>query len=167
MATVRSAALAVVRLRESGPEVLLGHMGGPLWTRRERSWSIPKGLYDDDEDPASAARRELAEETGYVWPDGRELTDLGDFRVTSGKIARVYLGVERAPAPWTEADFVSNTFELEWPPRSGRVQAYPEIDRVEFCRFDRARDVLVAGQVPVVDAIEAALSAERGLGYNS
>ncbi len=164
MATVMSAALAVVHEGETGPEVLVGHMGGPLWVRKVRSWSVPKGLYDDEEDPAVAARRELAEETGYLWPGDWPLVELGDFRVSGSKIVRAFLVLEPAGAtpPWTAADFTSNTFDLEWPPRSGRIQAYPEIDRAEFCTLERAREIVVAGQVPVIEAIQARL-ADPGL----
>lgn len=161
MATVMSAALAVIREGEAGPEVLIGHMGGPLWVRKERSWSVPKGLYEPGEDPAAAARRELVEETGYVWSPDWPLVELGDFRVSSTKIVRAFLGREPSgdvPAAWTVADFTSNTFDLEWPPRSGRIQAYPEIDRAEFCTLERAREIVVVGQVPVIDAIQAHLA---------
>lgn len=160
MVVARGAALAVVRRAPDAPRVLLGHLGGPLWTRKARSWSIPKGIIDDDDEPpAAAARRELLEETGYRWPEQRELTDLGEFRVTRAKLVRAFLGVEPAgAAAWTPADFTSNTFELEWPPRSGRRESFPEMDRAEFCPLERAREIVAAGQVPIIDAIARALA---------
>jgi predicted NUDIX family NTP pyrophosphohydrolase len=132
-------------------EVFIARMGGPFWARkREGAWSIPKGEFDPAaEDPLTAARREFAEELGVPAPAGTPV-DLGEFRYSSGKRIRVY--ALDAPAFELE-DLVSTTFELEWPPRSGRRQSFPEIDDARWADLDTARPLLVAGQRPVLDAV--------------
>ena len=132
-----------------GPEVLIVHPGGPLWTRRDAgAWSIPKGLVEDGEQPLDAARREFAEELGTPAPDG-DPQPLGEVRLRSGK--RV-LG-------WAlegdlDADaIVSTTFELQWPPRSGRMQRFPEVDRALWCDLATAREKLNPAQVAFVDRL--------------
>lgn len=137
-------------------EVLLGHMGGPFWARRdEGGWSIPKGLYDADrEDALAAARREFAEEIGVSAPSG-EVIDLGEHVQRSGKLVRAF--AVRAVGPLR---FVaSNTFPLEWPRGSGRIQEFPEIDRAEWFALPEARRKVVSGQVPILDALVARLTA--------
>lgn len=126
-------------------------MGGPLWAKKhEAAWSIPKGLVDDGEDELAAARREFAEEIGAAAPDD-EVVDLGDVRYGSGKTVRVF-AVE---APAFEVDEVrSNEFEMEWPPRSGRRQSFPEIDDARWATLDEARELLVKGQRPALDLLE-------------
>jgi predicted NUDIX family NTP pyrophosphohydrolase len=130
-------------------EVLLAHPGGPFWARRDDgAWSLPKGEVDEGEDPYAAARREFAEELGAMPPDGEPLP-LGEVRLKSRK---------RVVAWALEGDFepaqlVSNTFELEWPPRSGQVATYPEVDRAAWFDLDTARVKLNAGQVPLLDAL--------------
>ena len=149
-----SAGTLLYRLSEAGPEVLLVHMGGPLWARRDdRAWSIPKGEIEAGEDPAAVAAREFAEELGSPLPDGPEI-DLGQIRQSGGKIV---LAVARR-ADFDATGMVSNTFEMEWPPRSGRRQSFPEVDRAEWFDLDTARDKLVAGQVPLIDRLAQALS---------
>jgi predicted NUDIX family NTP pyrophosphohydrolase len=149
----RSAGLLLYRLRDGGPEVLIGHMGGPFWAKQdEGAWSIPKGEYDDAEEPLAAARREFEEELGSAPPDGEALA-LGEVRQSSGK---------RVTAWAIEGDFDaseihSNTFEMEWPPRSGRTEPFPEIDRAEWVDLPTARRKLVKGQVALVDELERAL----------
>jgi predicted NUDIX family NTP pyrophosphohydrolase len=142
------------RLRDGGPEVLLGHMGGPFWARKdEAAWSIFKGLYPEGEDPLGAARREFEEETGSPPPDGPALA-LGEVRQASGK---------RVVAWALEGDFDpaalrSNTFKVEWPPRSGREAEFPEIDRAEWFDLATARRKLVRAQAAFVDRLEQALA---------
>lgn len=140
----------------AGLELWIAHMGGPFWARKDaRAWSIPKGLLDGDEDPLSAALREFEEETGLTPPrpaDGSPYEDLGEFRQRSGKIVVAY-AVE-AP-DFDPQSISSNTFPLEWPPRSGRTIEVPEIDRAEWVPFELARERLVAGQVPLLDALLA------------
>jgi predicted NUDIX family NTP pyrophosphohydrolase len=149
----RSAGLLLYRLRGGGPEVLIGHMGGPFWAKKdEGAWSIPKGEYDDAEEPLAAARREFEEELGSPPPDGEALA-LGEVRQSSGK---------RVTAWAIEGDFDaseihSNTFEMEWPPRSGRTEPFPEIDRAEWVDLPAARRKLVKVQVALVDELERAL----------
>lgn len=133
--------------------MLLGHMGGPFWARKDDgAWSIPKGEHGPDEDPLAVARREFEEELGSPVPAG-DLVPLGQRRVTSGKVLAVWAAEGDLDAAATR----SNTFELEWPPRSGRVQEFPEIDRAAWFGLDDARTKLVAGQVPflglLVDAV--------------
>lgn len=148
----QSAGLLLLR-RTSGLEVLLGHMGGPFWARKdERAWSIPKGEFGPDEDAFAAARREFAEEFGSPAPDVDYL-DLGNARLPGGKVLQVWAG---------ESDFdadtiVSNLFEVEWPPRSGRMQAFPEIDRAAWFTAEVAEVKLVASQTQFVDRLRAAL----------
>jgi predicted NUDIX family NTP pyrophosphohydrolase len=146
-----SAGLLLYRLRDGTLEVLLAHPGGPFWARRDDgAWTIPKGELDAGEEPLAAAYREFAEELGAPPPDGEPLA-LGEVRLKSGK--RV-LG-------WAlEGDFdpaalVSNPFELEWPPRSGRRQTFPEVDRVGWFDLDGARRKLLPGQVPLLEALAA------------
>jgi predicted NUDIX family NTP pyrophosphohydrolase len=135
-------------------EVLLGHMGGPLWARKDdRAWSIPKGEYEPDEDPFTAARREFAEELGAPAPDVAYL-DLGSTRLSSGKVVTVWAGA----ADFDATTMVSNTFDLEWPPRSGRMQAFPEFDRAAWFAVDTARAKLVASQVVFLDRLSAQLA---------
>jgi predicted NUDIX family NTP pyrophosphohydrolase len=148
-----SAGLLLYR-REPRTEVLIAHMGGPFWARKdERAWSIPKGEYEPTDDAFAAARREFAEELGSPAPEVSYL-ELGTERLPGGKRLIVWAG---------ESDFdadriVSNTFELEWPPRSGRVQAFPEVDRAQWFAPDDARTKLVASQVVFVDRLLAVLS---------
>ena len=121
-------------LRRPSGEVLLVHPGGPFWSKRdEGAWSIPKGEYADGEDPEAAARREFAEELGVDAP--ASLTDLGTVRQKNGKEVRAFL----ASGDLDVAAVVSNTFTMEWPPRSGRTAEFAEIDRAEWFSVDEAR----------------------------
>jgi predicted NUDIX family NTP pyrophosphohydrolase len=153
VAIVRSAGLLMYRLRGGTLEVLLAHPGGPFWSRRDAaSWTLPKGEIGPGEDPLAAACREFEEETGF--PGTPPFHPLGELKQKSGK---------RITAWAFEGDanpslLVSNTFEMEWPPRSGRTQNFPEVDRVAWFGPDEARVKLIAGQAPFVDALEALLS---------
>jgi len=146
----RSAALLVYRRSgEDGLEVLLGHMGGPFWARKDaRAWSIPKGEYDASEEPLAAARREFEEETGSPAPQG-DVANLGEQRQPGGKVIVTY-AVEGDP---DLSSFRSNTFAMEWPRGSGQVREFPELDRAEWMSLSRASDMLVKGQVPIIDAL--------------
>ena len=143
---------AGVRRHRAGPagavQVLLGHMGGPFWARKdEGAWSIPKGEHPPTEEPQAAARREFAEELGSPAPDG-ELRPLGTVRSGSKIVAAFALAGD------LDAEHVvSNTFDLEWPPRSGRVQAFPEIDRAAWFDLDTARIKIVKSQQPFLDRL--------------
>jgi predicted NUDIX family NTP pyrophosphohydrolase len=149
----RSAGVLLYR-RTPDLQVLLGHMGGPFWARRdEGAWSIPKGEYGDDEEPLAAARREFAEELGSPVPSAA-LLPLGELRAGS-KVLTVW-----AAEGDLDADaVVSGTFPLEWPPRSGRVQHFPEVDRAAWFGLAEARGRLVRGQVPYLDRLRAVLGA--------
>ena len=150
-----SAGILLWRLRDGTLEVLLAHNGGPYWAKKDHGhWTIPKGEVEPGEELAAVARREFAEETGHVVPDGPRI-DLGEIRQKSGKLVLGW-AVEGDLDPATA---VSNTYEVEWPPRSGRMQSFPEIDRVEWFGLDEARARLKAAQVPFLDRLEAALPA--------
>jgi predicted NUDIX family NTP pyrophosphohydrolase len=144
---VRSSGVLLYRLVDGEVQVLLGHMGGPFWAKKDDgSWSIPKGEHDADEDAEAAARREFAEELGCAVP-ATELIPLGELR------ARKVLTVWTAEGNLDADAIVSNTFELEWPPRSGRLQQFPEIDRAAWFDVDTARAKVVAGQRPFLDRL--------------
>ncbi len=142
MAGVRSAGILLFRRAGAGVEVLLGHMGGPFWARRDAgAWSVPKGEYEPDEEPAAAARREFEEELGLPAPTAR-LLDLGAVRQAGGKIVTVWA----AEGDLDPGAVVPGTFEMEWPKGSGRTGVFPEVDRVAWFGLEQARDKLVAGQ---------------------
>jgi predicted NUDIX family NTP pyrophosphohydrolase len=148
-----SAGILLHRNGPAGREILLVHPGGPFWSKKdEAAWSIPKGLIDPGEDPEAAARREFAEEVGAVPPG--ELVPLGEFRVSSGKVLRAYA----LEGDFDPAALASNSFEMEWPPRSGRRQSFPEVDRAEWFELKTARHKLHLGQRPLVDALLRQLS---------
>jgi predicted NUDIX family NTP pyrophosphohydrolase len=139
---------AGVLLRRPSGEVLLVHPGGPFWSKRdEGAWSIPKGEYADGEDPEAAARREFAEELGVDAP--ASLTDLGTVRQKNGKEVRAFL----ASGDLDVAGVVSNTFTMEWPPRSGRTAEFPEIDRAEWFSVDEARAKVNPAQAAFLDRL--------------
>ena len=152
-----SAGLLLHRERDGTREVLLGHMGGPLWARRdERAWTIVKGEYDPEaEDPLVAARREFLEETGSAAPDG-ELLDLGEIRQSGGKRVRAWA----LAADFDPAAHHPGTFTMEWPPRSGRTAEFPELDRLAWWDLGRARDKVIAAQAALIDRLEAVLRGE-------
>ncbi len=151
-----SAGLLVYRLPNDQPEVLLVHPGGPFWAKRdEGAWSVPKGEYEPDEDPLAAALREFREELGLEPPEA-EPAFLGEVRQTSGKSVSAW--AVRGDLDAGEAR--SNTFTMEWPPRSGREREFPEVDRAGWFALDEARRKLVRGQGAFVDRL-ADLLAER------
>lgn len=148
-----SAGLILYRRRAGSVEVLIAHMGGPLWAKRKRGWSIPKGEYDPDEDPLACARREFEEETGFAPPEG-DPVDLGEIVQKSGKRVRAW-AIEGDLDP---ALAHSNTIELEWPPRSGRLIEIPEVDRVEWVPPDAAKERVIAAQAELFDRLITALA---------
>jgi predicted NUDIX family NTP pyrophosphohydrolase len=146
---VRSAGILMFRRAGAGIEVLIVHPGGPLWARRDDgAWSLPKGEYEPGEEPLEAARREFEEETGAPAPDGPGLA-LGEVRLKSGKrvIAWALEGDLDATA------IRSNTFAMQWPPRSGRIREFPEVDRGEWVTPARARVKLNSAQAEFVDRL--------------
>lgn len=145
----RSAGLLLYRRRAGMTEVLIAHPGGPLWARKDDgAWSIPKGLYEAGEDAEATARREFAEELGSPAPDG-PVIELGEVTLKSGKIVTGF-AVE---GDLDAATIVSNTFEMQWPPRSGRTQEFPEIDRAEWVSPDVARVKLNPAQAAFVERL--------------
>lgn len=153
-----SAGIVLYRRANDRVEVLLAHPGGPFFERRDHGhWTIPKGEAEPGEELEAVAAREFAEETGSVLPAGPGI-ELGTIRQKGGKVVFAWavegdLDAEAA---------VSNTFRLEWPPRSGRFEEFPEIDRVEWFGVDEARARIKETQVPLIDRLEAAL--RKGLG---
>ncbi|MFJ8082580.1 NUDIX domain-containing protein [Streptomyces sp. NPDC096205] len=145
----RSAGLLLFRHTDDGLEVLLGHMGGPFFTKKEAgAWTVPKGEYEPDEPAWEAARREFREELGVEPPDG-EAVPLGEVRQTGGKVVTVW-AVEADLDP---AGIDPGTFTMEWPPRSGRLQEFPELDRVVWHGLDRARELIVKAQATFLDRL--------------
>ncbi|MFF2087145.1 NUDIX domain-containing protein [Nocardia sp. NPDC058176] len=148
MTDVYSAGVLVYRRTEAGIEVLLGHMGGPLWAKKDASaWSIPKGEYvPEEESGPEAARREFTEELGLPAPEG-EWIDLGEVRYSSGGRRKI-LTAWAAEGDLDPAEIVPGTFEMQWPPRSGRTATFPEIDRAAWFDPATAADKLGKGQRP-------------------
>ncbi|HYK59382.1 MAG TPA: NUDIX domain-containing protein [Bryobacteraceae bacterium] len=145
-----SAGILLYRRRKGNLEVLLAHPGGPFWKRKDLgAWSIPKGECDAGEDPMAAARREFEEETGLSLKS--ELTPLGEVKQAGGKRVLAW-AVEGDCDP---ASIHSNTFDLEWPPKSGKIQQFPEIDRFEWFSLDAARERLVEAQTVFLDRLPA------------
>jgi predicted NUDIX family NTP pyrophosphohydrolase len=153
----RSAGLLLWRRTADGElEVLLGHPGGPFFAHKDDgAWSVLKGEIEDGEDAYDVARREFQEETGAEAPDSEPIA-LGEVRLSSGKVVAAW-ALEGDLDPDTAA---SNTFELEWPPRSGRVQTYPEIDRVAWFDLRSARVRLNRAQTAFVDRLVDALAVD-------
>jgi predicted NUDIX family NTP pyrophosphohydrolase len=146
----RSAGLLLHRRAADGLEVLLVHPGGPFWVRRDAgAWSIPKGEYAQDEHPLEAARREFEEELGSAPPSG-EPTDLGEIRQRSGKRVRAWA----LAGDFDAAAATSNTFTMEWPPRSGQMTEFPEVDRAQWFSVAQARAMIVPAQEELLDRLE-------------
>jgi predicted NUDIX family NTP pyrophosphohydrolase len=145
MAPKQSAGLLVYRERPSGLEVLLVHPGGPFWARRdEGAWSIPKGEFLDDEDPFLAAVREFEEETG--WSTDQLGIELEPVKQKGGK--KIFAWAVRGD--YDPATLRSNNFTMEWPPKSGRQQEFPEVDRAEWFSLEVARRKIIDGQLPLL-----------------
>jgi predicted NUDIX family NTP pyrophosphohydrolase len=145
----RSAGILLHRSGPEGVEVLLVHPGGPFWAKKDAGvWSIPKGEYEDGEDPFAAALREFEEETGTALP-AHEAVELGSIRQKGGKEVTAWgLAGDLDPA-----SVRSNTFTMEWPPRSGRQAEFPEIDRAAWFGADAAREKLVPAQVELLERL--------------
>jgi predicted NUDIX family NTP pyrophosphohydrolase len=144
-----SAGILMYRSREGSLEVLLVHPGGPFWAKKdEGAWSIPKGEFNiDTEDPLEAARREFAEETGF--------TPEGDF-ISLGTLAQSGMKIVRAWAVEGDCDAAhikSNTFSMEWPPRSGKQREFPEVDRGDWFDIETAKTKILKGQTPFIDRL--------------
>jgi predicted NUDIX family NTP pyrophosphohydrolase len=149
----RSAGILLYRRRDQALEVLLVHPGGPLWARRDAgAWSLPKGEYAAGEDGLAAARREFAEELGISPPDGQVL-ELGEVRQKSGKVVSAWA----LEGNLDVTALASNTFALEWPPRSGKTQEFPEVDRAQWFTLREARERVNPAQVALLERLEASL----------
>ena len=149
MAARRSAGLLVHRERGAEREVLLVHPGGPMWAKRDAgAWSIPKGEYDPTEDPLAAAKREFEEELGTPAPDG-PVKDLGEVKQKSGKIVSAWA----VAGDLDVTEITSNTVEVQWPPRSGKMLEIPEVDRAEWFGIQQAREKINAAQAELLDRL--------------
>ena len=149
-----SAGLLVYRVIDGEPEVLLVHPGGPYWAKKdEGAWSIPKGEYEPDEEPLEVALREFEEEIGQTPPEPTGAVSLGELRQPSGKIVNAWA----VKGDLDVSDVRSNTFEMEWPPRSGRTQEFPEVDRAAWFGLEEARSKLLRGQLGFIDRLVALL----------
>ena len=152
-----SAGILLYRVRGGHPQVLLVHPGGPYWASRDLgAWSIPKGEYGADEQPLAAALREFAEETGQrLIPRVDQVIDLGTVRQRGGKVVTAF-GIQ---GDLDVRDLVSNTVQMRWPPRSGRLVEFPEVDRADWFAPGEARQRINAAQVAFVDRLLDILTA--------
>ena len=145
----RSAGILLHRRRGEDAEVLLVHPGGPFWAKKDLgAWTIPKGEHAEGEEAMACALREFAEETGTVLPPGG-LLDLGEVRQKAGKVVRAWA----AEGDLDAAAVVSNTFEMVWPPRSGQLRSFPEIDRAGWFGLAEARKRILPAQAPFLDRL--------------
>ena len=152
-----SAGILLFRRRPAGLEVMLVHPGGPFWAKKdEGAWSIPKGLADEGEDLLAAAKREFFEETGM--PVAGAFLDLGAHKQPSAKTIAAWA----CEGDFDPATLKSNTFSLEWPPRSGRMAEFPEVDRAAWYSIDEALVKINKGQKPIIAALEALLARSGG-----
>ncbi|MCI0337998.1 MAG: NUDIX domain-containing protein [Acidobacteria bacterium] len=150
-----SAGLLMFRRRGGIVEVLLAHPGGPFWAKKDLgAWSIPKGEFDPNEDPLEAAKREFEEETGL--PASGQFIPLAPIKQPGGKI--VYAWAFEGDCDVSA--IISNTFSIEWPPRSGRQQSFPEIDRAQWFSFDAAREKITKGQSGFIEELQRILDEE-------
>ena len=153
-----SAGILPYRKGAAGLEVLLVHPGGPFWRNKDNgAWSIPKGEIDALDDPEQVARREFAEELGPSASIGR-LQELGEVRQRGGKRVIAFAG----EGHFDPAALTSNTFDIEWPPRSGRRQSFPEVDRAEWFDIESARTKMLSGQVELLDRLLAIVGESAG-----
>jgi predicted NUDIX family NTP pyrophosphohydrolase len=152
----RSAGILLYRGRTGAPEVLLVHPGGPFWEQKDlAAWSIPKGEYEEGEDPRACALREFEEELGGP-PPADALTELGTTRLAGGKLVTAWA----AGGDLDPASVVSNTFTLEWPPRSGVMREFPEVDRAEWFSLAEARRRINPAQVAFLERLREKLEGE-------
>lgn len=146
----KSAGLLLYRFRDDALQVLLVHPGGPFWIRRDAgAWTVPKGEYEPTEEPLAAALREFEEELGCR-PDACEWIELAPIRQRGGKLVTAFAG----QADFDASRLVSNTFSMEWPPRSGQMREFPEVDRAQWYAIAEARQKILASQVPLLDELE-------------
>ena len=154
-----SAGIVLFRRRRNGVEVLLVHPGGPFWAKKDDgAWSIPKGETESGEDPAVAARREFAEETGAAV--GGALIDLGTFRQPSGKIVSAFA----SEGDFDPASLQSNLFAMVWPPRSGKIAEFPEADRAAWFGLEDAETKILKGQRPILAALAERIAGKDDIG---
>lgn len=154
----RSAGILLHRERDGAREVLLVHPGGPYWAKKDDgAWSMPKGEYDEGEDPFGVALREFSEELGTELPDASTAVPLGEQRQPGGKLVSAWA----LEADLDISEITSNTFEMEWPPHSGRTAEFPEVDRAKWFGLETARRKLLSGQVAFIDRLVSIRSADR------
>jgi len=153
---LESAGLLMFRIRQNEPEFLLVHPGGPYWkTKDQGAWSIPKGEIQPGEEALETARREFAEELGFI-PEGSFIR-LTPIRQKAGKLVRAWAFEGDCDAANTK----SNIFQIEWPPRSGRMQTFPEVDQAAFFRLEEAEQRINQAQLPLLHELRAKLSLVR------
>jgi predicted NUDIX family NTP pyrophosphohydrolase len=152
----RSAGILLFRGKGAELRLLLVHPGGPFWAKKDLgAWSIPKGEYQEGEDPLAVARREFEEELGSPAPAG-EATELGELVQPSRKVVTAY-AIE---GNFDVGTLRSNLFEMEWPPKTGRLQSFPEVDRAQWFSVEKAREKILPGQSPFIDRLLERLAAE-------
>jgi predicted NUDIX family NTP pyrophosphohydrolase len=156
--TKQSAGILLFKKTPDGIQVLLGHPGGPFWARRDQNaWSIPKGEFEAGEEPLQAAKREFCEEMGSNVPEGA-IMELGTAKQPSGKVIYAWA----IDADFDAESVTSNLFEMEWPPKSGQQQSFPEIDRAGWFTIAAARQKLVKGQLPLLEKLAELLQVPSG-----
>ena len=148
-----SAGLLLYRIRDNRPEVFLVHPGGPFWKNKDiASWSIPKGEVAEGEDPLQTAKREFTEETGFAIPHGVPIA-LSQIKQSANKIVSIWY----LQGDLDAAAVRSNLFEMEWPPKSGKNQQFPEVDKAAWYGLDEARMKIHKGQIPIIEELEQVL----------
>jgi predicted NUDIX family NTP pyrophosphohydrolase len=160
MAAMHSAGILLFRRRSGEVEFLLVHPGGPFWAKKDAgAWSIPKGQVEDGEEPRACAIRELEEELGEAPElDREQLIELGSIRQRAGKVVEAWA----AEADFDPAVLASNTFTMEWPPRSGSQQEFPEVDRAGWFGLEAAREKILPAQAELLDRLSQRLESEDG-----
>jgi predicted NUDIX family NTP pyrophosphohydrolase len=160
MAAKRSAGILLFRRKGGEVEFLLVHPGGPFWAKKDAgAWSIPKGQIEDEEEPRACAIRELEEELGTAPElDPEQLIELGSIKQKAGKVVEAWA----AEADFDPATLASNSFEMEWPPRSGTQQEFPEVDRAEWCDPGKAREKILPAQAELLDRLLERLGSGGG-----